>query len=64
MPPRDDEANRLTGRLSRYARVGTNVAGAAASIAAARLFGTDLNRDRGNAADADAARWAASRARS
>lgn len=50
MPPRDDEANRLTGRLSRYARVGTNVAGAAASIAAARLFGTSLDRGK-NAAD-------------
>jgi predicted unusual protein kinase regulating ubiquinone biosynthesis (AarF/ABC1/UbiB family) len=50
MPPRDDEANRLTGRLSRYARVGTNVAGAAASIAAARLFGASLDREK-NAAD-------------
>lgn len=50
MPPRDDEANRLTGRLSRYARVGTNVAGAAASIAASRLFGTSLDREK-NAAD-------------
>lgn len=47
---RDDEANRLTGRLSRYARVGTNVAGAAASIAAARLFGAPLDREK-NAAD-------------
>ncbi|MBL8567801.1 MAG: AarF/ABC1/UbiB kinase family protein [Phreatobacter sp.] len=50
MPPRDDEANRLSGRLSRYARVGTNVAGAAASIAAARLFGASLDREK-NAAD-------------
>ncbi len=50
MPPRDDEANRLTGRLSRYARVGTNVAGAAASIAAARLFGANLDREK-NAAE-------------
>ncbi|MCA0318275.1 MAG: AarF/ABC1/UbiB kinase family protein [Proteobacteria bacterium] len=50
MPPRDDEANRLTGRLSRYARVGTNVAGAAASIAAARLFGASLDREK-NAAE-------------
>jgi predicted unusual protein kinase regulating ubiquinone biosynthesis (AarF/ABC1/UbiB family) len=50
MPPRDDEANRLTGRLSRYARVGMNVSGAAASIAASRLFGASLNREK-NAAD-------------
>ncbi|QCI63534.1 ABC1 kinase family protein [Phreatobacter stygius] len=50
MTERDDEANRLTGRLSRYARVGVNVSGAAVSIAAARLFGTGLDRDK-NAAD-------------
>jgi predicted unusual protein kinase regulating ubiquinone biosynthesis (AarF/ABC1/UbiB family) len=50
MTERDDEANRLTGRLSRYARVGMNVSGAAASIAAARLFGTGLDREK-NAAD-------------
>lgn len=50
MSERDDEANRLTGRLSRYARVGVNVSGAAASIAAARLFGMNLDREK-NAAD-------------
>ena len=50
MSERDDEANRLTGRLSRYARVGVNVSGAAASIAAARLFGRSLDREK-NAAD-------------
>ena len=50
MPPRDDEANRLTGRLSRYARVGVNVSGAAASIVASRMFGTGLDREK-NASD-------------
>lgn len=50
MSERDDEANRLTGRLSRYARVGANVSGAAVSIAAARLFGMGLDREK-NAAD-------------
>ncbi|CEJ14257.1 putative protein kinase UbiB [bacterium YEK0313] len=50
MSERDDEANRLTGRLSRYARVGVNVSGAAASIAAARLFGRSIDREK-NAAD-------------
>jgi predicted unusual protein kinase regulating ubiquinone biosynthesis (AarF/ABC1/UbiB family) len=50
MSQRDEEANRLTGRLSRYARVGANVSGAAASLAAARLFGFGLDREK-NAAD-------------
>ncbi|MEI8146243.1 MAG: AarF/UbiB family protein [Alphaproteobacteria bacterium] len=50
MTTRDDEENRLSGRLSRYARVGVNVSGAAASIAASRLFGTDLDRQK-NASD-------------
>jgi predicted unusual protein kinase regulating ubiquinone biosynthesis (AarF/ABC1/UbiB family) len=50
MADRDDEANRLTGRLSRYARVGVNVSGAAASIVANRVFGTGLDREK-NAAD-------------
>jgi predicted unusual protein kinase regulating ubiquinone biosynthesis (AarF/ABC1/UbiB family) len=50
MPPRDDEANRLTGRLSRYARVGVNVSGAAASIVASRMFGMGLDREK-NASD-------------
>jgi predicted unusual protein kinase regulating ubiquinone biosynthesis (AarF/ABC1/UbiB family) len=46
MPPRDDEANRLSGRVSRYARVGTGVGGAAARIAGARLFGDpDLRKE-------------------
>lgn len=50
MPPDDPEQNRLSGRLSRYARVGAGVGGAAARIAGARLFGRDLTDPR-NAAD-------------
>ncbi len=46
----DSEANRLTGRLSRYARVGANVGGVAARVAAARL----LNRRGDDAANARA----------
>lgn len=46
----DREQNRLTGRLSRYARVGTNVGGVAARVAGARLFGRDVV-DARNAAD-------------
>lgn len=48
--PRDEEANRLAGRLARYARVGANVSGAAATLAASRLFGISLDREK-NAAD-------------
>lgn len=36
---RDDEANRLTGRVARYARVGTNVGTVAARLARAQLMG-------------------------
>ncbi len=36
---RDDEANRLSGRLSRYARVGTGVGGLAARVIGARALG-------------------------
>ena len=50
VPPDDPEQNRLTGRLSRYARVGAGVGGTAARIAGARLFGRDV-RDPRNAAD-------------
>ena len=46
----DSEQNRLSGRLTRYARVGTNVGGVAARIAGARLFGRELG-DARNAAD-------------
>ncbi len=38
MSTRDSEQNRLSGRLSRYARVGANVGGVAARVAAQRLF--------------------------
>ncbi|MGL5137523.1 MAG: ABC1 kinase family protein, partial [Beijerinckiaceae bacterium] len=34
----DPEENRLSGRLSRYARVGANVGGVAARVAATRIF--------------------------
>ncbi|WEK50445.1 MAG: AarF/UbiB family protein [Candidatus Kaistia colombiensis] len=40
----DSERNRLTGRLSRYARVGVNVGVVAAKVAGARLFGTSLDK--------------------
>ena len=53
-PPRrppsapDDEANRFSARAARYARVGANVGGVAARIAAGRLLGG--NGGRGDAA--------------
>ncbi len=50
IPPDDPEQNRLSGRLSRYARVGAGVGGTAARIAGARLFGRDLSDPR-NAAN-------------
>jgi predicted unusual protein kinase regulating ubiquinone biosynthesis (AarF/ABC1/UbiB family) len=46
---KDDERNRMTARVSRYARVGANVGGVAARIAGARLFGLD-GANRSNAA--------------
>lgn len=46
--PRDREANRLSARALRYARVGTQVGGVAARIAGTRLFGMD--QQQGNAA--------------
>ena len=49
-PERDREANRLSARMGRYARVGGNVGGLAAKMAGARLFGNDAGKD-GNAAD-------------
>jgi predicted unusual protein kinase regulating ubiquinone biosynthesis (AarF/ABC1/UbiB family) len=51
---RDEEANRLSGRLARYARVGTGVGGVAARMAGARLFGRDLG-DARNAVELAAA---------
>ena len=47
--PTDREANRLTARAVRYARVGTSVGGVAARIAGTRLFGMQGQRG-GNAA--------------
>jgi predicted unusual protein kinase regulating ubiquinone biosynthesis (AarF/ABC1/UbiB family) len=54
MPNRDTEANRFSARAARYARVGTNMGGVAARIAATRLFGLDRDRAR-SAADLAAA---------
>lgn len=45
---RDD--NRIGGRLSRYARVGTGVGGIALKMAGNRFLGVDINNDK-NAAD-------------
>ncbi len=42
--PRDHEANRLSGRLARYARVGTGVGGLAARILGSRAFGQEIDR--------------------
>ena len=39
MPTPDPEANRLSARAARFARVGVNVGGVAARMAGARLFG-------------------------
>lgn len=46
---RDSEANRLTARAARYARVGVSVGGVAARIAGTRLLGLEGRRE-GNAA--------------
>ena len=46
----DPEKNRLTGRLTRYARVGTEVGGIVAKMAGSRLFGYELDGER-NAAE-------------
>ena len=50
VPPDDPEQNRLSQRLSRYARVSAGVGGTAARMAGAKLFGRDLTDPR-NAAD-------------
>ena len=39
--PQDPERNRLTGRLSRTAKVGANLSGAGLTFAAQSLFGGD-----------------------
>jgi predicted unusual protein kinase regulating ubiquinone biosynthesis (AarF/ABC1/UbiB family) len=46
MSDRDSEANRLTARAARYARVGANMSGVAARMAAARLLGVEIDRSR------------------
>jgi predicted unusual protein kinase regulating ubiquinone biosynthesis (AarF/ABC1/UbiB family) len=53
-PPDDREANRLTARAARYARVGTQVGGVAARIAGTRLFGLEGQRGSNAAALASA----------
>src|ERR1700738_1539967 len=50
----DLERNRFSARAARYARVGTNVGGVAAKVAASRLFGLTLDRGK-NASDLAAA---------
>lgn len=50
MSDSDSERNRIGGRVARYARVGTNMAGVAAGVAARRVMGGD----RVNASDASA----------
>src|SRR5271168_1658443 len=44
---KDDEVNRFSARAARYARVGANVGGVAARIAATRLMGGSHDRARG-----------------
>ena len=50
----DPERNRLSGRLTRTARVGANLSGAALSIGASRLFGGDEGDERAARALAEA----------
>jgi predicted unusual protein kinase regulating ubiquinone biosynthesis (AarF/ABC1/UbiB family) len=45
MSSSDDEANRLSGRLSRYARVGTGVGGFAARAISSRALGRGFDRN-------------------
>ncbi|WP_068313366.1 ABC1 kinase family protein [Polycladidibacter hongkongensis] len=40
---KDDERNRFSARLGRYARTGGNLGGIAAKMAGAKLFGLDIN---------------------
>ncbi len=55
MTDKDQEANRLSARAARYARVGANVGGVAARIVGTRLMGGGDRSDRGNAAALTAA---------
>ena len=41
-----DDKSRLSGRLKRYAQVGTSVGGLAAQVVGSRVFGTGLDRDK------------------
>jgi predicted unusual protein kinase regulating ubiquinone biosynthesis (AarF/ABC1/UbiB family) len=41
---RDEEANRFSGRLARYARVGTGVGGIAAKMMGSRFLGVEIDR--------------------
>jgi len=43
-PTQDDEANRLSGRLARYARVGSGVGGLAAKMIGSRALGLEVDR--------------------
>lgn len=52
--PRDRERNRFSARAARYARVGANVGGVAAKVAATRLMGRDLDKGK-NAGELSAA---------
>ena len=58
----DDEANRLSGRLARYARVGAGVGGFAARVIGSRALGREVDPAAQAAALAECS--AASRARS
>lgn len=44
--PRDREQNRLSARVGRYARVGTNMGGIAAKLAGQRFFGMDVDNEK------------------
>ncbi|MEL6323253.1 MAG: AarF/ABC1/UbiB kinase family protein [Pseudomonadota bacterium] len=52
--PFDPERNRLSGRLTRTARVGANLSGAALTIGASRLFGGDSGDEQAARALAEA----------
>ena len=54
IPPRDEEANRFSRRLQRYAQVGTNVGGVAAGMATRYVLGLTLDREKNAGALASA----------
>jgi predicted unusual protein kinase regulating ubiquinone biosynthesis (AarF/ABC1/UbiB family) len=54
IPPRDDEANRLSRRIQRYAQVGTNVGGVAAGMATRYMLGLTNGREKNAVALAEA----------